>query len=297
MKNPINRMTGFLILLVIILLAFHLSATNLEYSRYNPSWNGTSAFFSYLEETPGYIEIRESRDILSYNSSVLFIIGVEGGFSSDEIRNYRRYAEQGNTIVIADDNGGSNVLLEGIGSTIRIIPGNLTSIGRVYDDSTSVLAFPTTTNVPFSDNGQILLNKPGYTSGGVPLFTTSLLSWIDSNGNERPDPEEELGRYPVLTSEKIGKGRVYVFSDPSVFINGMWQGGSWPGNIALIEDFAGSGSPVLIDQVHGNTGSADGVIPLINFIKDSILLRLAILLLVVGCAACIFRVKRKMVDL
>jgi hypothetical protein len=296
MKNPINRITGFLILLVIILLAFHLSSTNLEYSRYNPSWNGTSAFFGYLEDNGGYTEVRNIRDILPYNDSVLFIIGVEDGFSSDEIRNYRRYAEQGNTIVIADDKGGSNVLLEGIGSTIRVIPGNLTSIERIYDDRTSVLAFPTATNTPFSDTGQLLLNKPGYTEGGVPLFKTSILSWIDSNGNERPDPEEELGRYPVLTSEKIGNGTVYVFSDPSVFINGMWQGGQWPGNTALIGDFAGSGSPVLIDQVHGNTGSADGVIPLINFIKDSILLRLAILLLVTGCAACIFRMKRKMVD-
>ncbi len=296
MKSPVNRLTGGLVILVILLLALHLSATNLEYSRYNPSWNGTSTFFSYLEETNGYIEIRQSPELLNYNASVLFIIGPDGGFSSDEIRNYRTYAEQGNTIVIADDTGGSNALLEGIGSSIRVNPGNLTSIERVYDDSTSVLAFPTVTEAPFSDNMQILLNKPGYTSGGVPAFSTSLLSWIDINGNGRPDPDETLGRYPVLTSEKIGKGRVYVFSDPAIFINGMLRGEPGGGNTALIEDFTGFGEPVLIDQVHGKTGSSDGVIHLINFIKDSILLRLAILLLVVGCAACIFRIKHKMVD-
>ncbi len=296
MKSPVNRLTGLLVILVIILLALHLSATNLEYSRYNPSWNGTSAFFGYLEESAGYIEIRESRDILQYYNSVLFIIGPDGTFSNDEIKDYQSYAEQGNTIVIADDKGGANSLLENIGSTIRVIPGNITSIERVYDDSSSVLAFPTATEAPFSDNGQILLNKPGYTTGGSPVFTTSVLSWIDLNGNGRPDPDEELGRYPVLSSEKIGKGTVFVLSDPGIFINGMWKGGSWAGNTALIEDFTGFGEPVLIDQVHGETGSCDGVIHLINFIKDSILLRLVILLLGVGCAACIFRMKRKMVD-
>jgi hypothetical protein len=296
MESPINRITGFLILVVIILLAFHLSATNLEYSRYNPSWNGTSAFFGYLEDSTGYIEIQESRDILPYNASVLFLIGPDGRFSGDEIRNYRSFAEKGNTIVIADDTGGSNVLLEGIGSSIRVIPGNLTSIERVYDDSTSVLAYPVIKEAAFSDNGRILLNKPGYTSGGVPIYTTSLLSWIDLNGNGRPEPEEHLGRYTVLTSEKIGKGRVYVLSDPGIFINGMLQGGTGADNTVVIEDFSGLGEPVLIDQIHGGTGSSDGVIHLINFIKDSILLRLAILLLVVGCAACIFRMNRKMVD-
>ncbi len=296
MKSPVSWITGSLMFLVIILLAFHLSATNLEYSRYNPSWNGTSAFFSYLDETGGYTEIRDIRDIVPYNNSVLLIIAPNGGFSSDEIQNYRRYIEQGNTLVIADDKGKSNSLLEGIGSTIRVIPGNLTSIERVYDDSTSVLAFPATDDPHFSDNGQILLNKPAYTAGGVPLFTTSLLSWIDRNGNGRPDPHEELGRYPVLTTERKGKGTLYVLSDPAVFINGMWQGGSGPGNADLITDFTGSGRPVLVDQVHGETGSADGFIHLINFIKDSILLRLAGVLLVAGCAGCIFIIKRKMVD-
>lgn len=55
------------------------------------------------------------------------------------------------------------------------------------------------------------------------LVRTSEYAYLDENGNEKLDREEEIDSYPVVASEKLGEGQVILVSDPSVFITRCWN--------------------------------------------------------------------------
>jgi energy-converting hydrogenase Eha subunit F len=74
---------ALLLLLLGGLIFVHLSTSGLEYSRYNPSWNGTSAFFLAVEDRGG-VEIHSPAKLDSYSDALLLIIQPSGNFTPEE---------------------------------------------------------------------------------------------------------------------------------------------------------------------------------------------------------------------
>lgn len=133
-----------------------------------------------------------------------------------------------------------------------------------------------------------MLNRPAFLEGGIPVFSTSLLSWADENGDGRLSSGESLGRYHVVASEEMGNGSLYVISDPSVFINGMQSAGS--GEDALfVGNVLSQRRNLVIDQVHSRTAVATPVIRVVNFIKDSIPIKMALVTLLILGIILLFR--------
>jgi hypothetical protein len=166
-------------------------------------------------------------------------------------------------------------MLEGIGAGIRLLPGNLSSLDFFLWDSqsgryqpSSVIGSVTHEDILTTGVEVLLLNKPGAVEGGEVLAETSLMSWMDRNGDRRINPDEPLGAYSVLARERVGAGTLYVLSDPSVFTNGMVQLTGLENNTLFLEHLVDA--PVLlVDQSHSRTGEAEGLIPFLGIARST----------------------------
>ena len=185
----------------VILVALQFSTTNLEYSRYNPDWNGTSAFFGLMEEHHG-VELHSATQLAGREGSMLLIIAPRGDLTPDERLRYREFLSSGNSVLLADDSGRGNGILSDMGSTLRVSPGNVSSADREYSDPSSVDAFPAGVDPLVKGLPTVCLNRPAIVSGGGPMLQTSILTWVDLNGNGRLDGGEALSRYSMMASEK-----------------------------------------------------------------------------------------------
>jgi hypothetical protein len=277
--RPIFLAAGAVLILSVVIASVHMTSSVEEFSRYNLQWNGSSDFFSRFEEAGG-IEIHDPGELASLHPPLLFVIAPDRSFSADEIRQYRAYLDEGRTLFLADDFGTGGQLLSDLGSRIRILPGNLTSIDRRFDDESSVVAYLS------GGNATIVLNRPAALDGGETLAATSLFSWLDTDGDGRPGPGEAIGRYTVYARDIIGNGTLLVLSDPSIFINGMNDGDNRALIDSLIRD---AGGVPALDQSHGRTGTREPVILVLGEIRRSVIAGLLIASILIGVVAYLFR--------
>ena len=234
---------GFLLVVAILLLTVQLTANTMEFSRYNTGWNGTSSFFSDLDRHT-VSEISGPSQLSSYRgNTTLLIIAPERSPTQAEISAYRTFISEGNTLVLIDDFGTGNEILAGIGSRIRILPGNLSSADREFSDPYSVVVYAVS-NATFLDPGDsMVLDRAAALDGGTPLMMTSVLSWIDLNGDKRITSNEPLGNFAVMVQEAAGNGNIIVLSDPSIFTNSMYEAGTTHDNRNIIHRLTGQRGP------------------------------------------------------
>lgn len=270
---------GAVLLLAVLVASIHLSSNSLEFSRYNRAWNGTSSFFAGLD--PHQVtEVRSPGQLAGYrNGAALLIIAPDRAPSRQETAAYLGFLSRGNTLVLVDDFGAGNRILEAVGSGIALLPGNLSSIDREYADPYSVVAYPAGRSRLLADGRPLLLNRPAAIEGGKALALTSIFSWIDENGDRKANSGEPFGQFAVLAEEENGGGTVLVLSDPSILVNAMDTPGTAWGNRMLIAEIANSTGPVLIDQMNTRTDDAEGLSAVLHVIRTTLSYELILLAL------------------
>jgi len=284
---------GLVLLAAALVLTVHVSSNNLEFSRYNTGWNGTSTFFSNLDRHDVTM-INDPGELASYqNNTILLVIAPSRQPSDTELSAYRTFLERGNIIFLADDFGSGNAILQGLGSRITILEGNLSSVDREYADSNSIVVYRTINESYVKDSVSLVLNRPAPLEGGTPLLVSSIMSWVDENGDNRLNNEETMGQYPVMTEDEIGKGRLDVFSDPSIFINSMQESDQPGDNRRFVQDLVNSNRTVLVDQMNSRTGDAEGFSEILHLVRTTITIEFLFLALLVLMT--IWAWRRKMV--
>jgi len=264
------------LLCAILILVGHLSSNSLEFSQYNTGWNGTSQFFSDLDRHR-MVGISDSTQLSAYPANAtLFIIAPNHQPTTGERAAYRAFIERGNTIILADDFGTGNAILRGIGSRISIQPGNISSIDREYADSYSAVAYRSANETPVQNINKILLNRAAPIEGGTTLMRTSIMSWIDENGDRRINNNEPLGSFAVMAVDQISSGRLIVISDPSIFINSMYAEDSRWDNRMLIRTLEGDEGALLVDQTNSRTRDAQGFNEILHVIRTTLLIELVL---------------------
>jgi hypothetical protein len=276
---------GAVFVATLILLAMHLSANNLEFSHYNTGWNGTSAFFSDLDRHRT-TDISEPGTLTgSPRNSTLLIFAPYRHPTDGQIAAYAAFLKDGNTIFLADDFGNGNEILAGIGSRIAILPGNLSSLDRQYDDPYMITVYRTPGESPVVLPEDLALNRPAPLDGGSPLMLTSVMSWNDINGDHRLNTGEDMGTFPVMVTEPIGPGTLTVLSDPSIFINSMYTLPENGNNRKLIHSIITPDGRVLIDQMNSRTADASGISEILHVIRNTLNIEIyIIILLMLGTA-------------
>ncbi|WP_067046617.1 DUF4350 domain-containing protein [Methanofollis ethanolicus] len=274
-------------LLVLLLVAgIHLTTSYDQYSRYNVQWNGTSSFFALLEEK-GVHEVRDPADLAGYNDVSLLVIAPSGSPDPVRVAAWRAFLARNNTIILCDDFGDGDAMLRALDASVRILSGPVVSVDREYGAAAAVAAYPVENASILLNVSAVLLDRPAALEGGDPLLQTSLLSWVDTDGNSSLDGDEQMGRFIVCAREKIGGGEVIVVSDPGIFLNSM--AGTGKDNRQFIENLLALRPGLLVDQEGSRTATAGPVTGAIRWVKERPLLQIGIVALFILAAACYFR--------
>jgi hypothetical protein len=279
--------TAAMIVVAAIALTFQFSTTDIEFSRFNIGWNGTSEFFNQLD-AHGAEGVVLPADLSKRNDTLLLIIAPNTSFSSEEILSLKEFLEKGNTLFVADETGAANSLLEGLGSSIRIFPGNISSIDVEFTHFKAVIGYSKNEDLLLSNVSSLTFNDPSSLSGGDPLITTSILSWDDQNGNYRPDKDEPFSSFGILSRDAIGNGTLYILSDPSIFINGMMDAPMKTDNDKFIGNLLSLRKKILVEQSHSMTADMDKVLAVGMWAKTTMIIKISGLILCILLAGVAF---------
>ncbi|AEC51927.1 hypothetical protein PNA2_1011 [Pyrococcus sp. NA2] len=224
---------GFLILPISI----PVFLSNTEFSILNNKWNGLSSFAKLVYEEKGMvIPITDSLNNFNFRKGTLIIAGPDLGYSSLEVERIKEFLENGGTVIIMDDFGTGNQILEGLNLTLRF--SRKVPIDPLYFKDYRLPIIVNIEDPELAKNVKgIILNYPSVITGGEGEVFTSKVTLLDG----------KFGQYPVLVELNYGKGKLILFSDPSVFTNDMF-----PLNREFIENFVEKyvKPPVYFDEAH-----------------------------------------------
>jgi len=243
----------------------------------NPFWNGTEHTRSIVP----FSAVSSLFDLPSAPGESTLILIPYVKFTPPELNEVSRFVNRGGTLVLADDYGFGNQVLEYLGLKARFSGQNLLDplmnyknqwFPRIYHVAPS----PITSN---SDNlifnhATALLNV----DTDAALAWSSSTSFLDLNGNERWDNGEPTGPLPVISQHNLGSGKIILVADPSILINSMENKGKNDNFLQNIASTAKSG--LLIDLSHLPTSNLRQTKSLLATIRDFLTTPLATLGLV-----------------
>lgn len=213
----------------------------------NPFWNGLSEMYVAVEPVRVGNLTQLSGVVKDRSNSTLLFLGPSKPFRSSEVGIVASYLNGGGRVVLADDFGTGNGLLEGLGLDVRF-SGQLLQ-DPLFKDRASVLPiiYNFTSPVRVMNVTFVGLDYPTVltgTGGASVLAWSTYFSYLSADATP-PKDSSVYGPFPVMASVKVGKGTLVLISDSSVFINGMYGMGS---NAALLGGFAKG--TVVIDESH-----------------------------------------------
>lgn len=211
----------------------------------NTMWNGIRTFSEDVSAT-----LLGSMENLSDNPDKNILISIPYlPYSQVELEDIRNFMESGGTLLIADDYGYGNQLLEYFGVTIRF--NGKPVLDPLFCYKTQW--FPEITEFAAPGDFQLVILNHATVLQGVSteqvIAWTTASSYIDSNENLKRDEYEIKGQMPIAAKTNIGEGVLIVVSDPSLMINTMVNRAD---NFAFISFLLGerSGKDVLFDTTH-----------------------------------------------
>jgi len=220
-----------------------------DFSLENPYWNGLSWLrdLGVVEASHGYEALTEPG--LNPMGVVVLIIGPDKPYSLEEASTLRAFMEKGGLLVLMDDFGSGNTLLQALGVEARFNGAVLRD--PLFKDRDSRLAKAVEFKVSqYTRNLTALqLNHATYidVDGGFKgLAYTSPFSYVDLNGNGARDEGESYGPFPVVAEASYGLGGLILVSDSSLFINSMRTRES---NLLFFQNLV-EGRVILLDAYH-----------------------------------------------
>lgn len=202
------------ILLLVLPISVPIIKTSADLSMFNTNWNGCSEFAKLLAENGNIYPIfyPYSSVKLSELEGTLLIIGPNIDFSQEEAEEVKKFVEKGGIVFIADDFGSANSLLEKIGIKARFSKIPLIDIFYINRSE-----FPVVVRIEDPELAvgvdNIKLNIPAAIIGAEGEIFSSKVSLLG----------DKIGSYPIMAEMSHGKGKIILFSDPSVFMNDMFD--------------------------------------------------------------------------
>lgn len=260
---PLWRLLGLVVVAVAAICAVVIWAfpPNDDFHPQSRSWNGSSQFVQRHRAAP----VGSLADLPRLDGgTVLFVIPYRRPASVD-LQQLQVYVEGGGTLVLADDFGFGNSVLEELHLPYRFHGSLLRD--PVFHSKGS--AFPLATAVTGSSFTEgvaaLALNYPTALEGEgmTAVVHSSSFSFLDLNADGERQETEPSGPLPIVAYVKVGKGRLILISDPSIIINSML---GLEGNQQLLSNLvasAGLSPRVYLAQSplpHGTLVRAKGVL-------------------------------------
>jgi len=242
----------FLVILTIALLIILTGVvwffpSNDDFQTENPFWNGTRDIISITSASP--LESLSDLPPLPYGSTLILIPYLN--FTPTELGELHSFVTQGGTLVLADDYGYGNQVLEYLGLKARFSGQVLLDPFSSYKNKWLPRISHIIPSAITGNTESLVLNHATCLTDvetNDVLALSSSFSFLDLNGNESRDEGEPSGPLPVISRHNLGSGQVILVSDPSMFINSME---TIEDNCTFIQNIAAiTTSQLLIDQSH-----------------------------------------------
>ena len=265
----LRRFLVILTISVVTILAVvvWLFPPNEDFDADNPFWNGTKDTSSIMLASP--LESLSDLPLFPGGSTLILIPYL--GFAPTELEDIHSFVTLGGTLVLADDYGHGNQVLEYLGLQVRFSGHSLLDpwvchVNHWFPKIPHITASSITANIE-----SLVLNHAtcliDVETSDV-LALSSVFSFLDLNDNESWDEVEPGGPLPVISHHNLGSGKIILISDPSIFINTMSQ---FENNLTFIQNIAAvTASEVFIDQSHLPTSNLRPTKNLLAAIRDSL---------------------------
>ncbi|MEM2617628.1 MAG: DUF4350 domain-containing protein [Thermofilaceae archaeon] len=227
----------FLSALMVLALVTALYPPIDDFHPLNPQWNGMERVVEDFKAFGVRITDAYALDPLNH---VLLIVGPSKPFTPEDARAVEAFLTKGGRVIVADDYGTANQLLELLGAPVRILPGVLTDPLLNIGSQHLPLARWGPRRVAL--NYAAALNTSACLNCKI-LAESSLFSYLDLNVNGRHDDGEPGGPLPIAISLRYGAGELIVVSDSSLFINSMINRES---NRVVFEELLKGAQPAVI---------------------------------------------------
>ena len=220
-----------------------------DFGEGNPFWNGLKTFYNEFEA----LSIN-SLDDLPINPGETVLVSIPYlDFTEQEMERLKDYVSQGGTLILLDDYGYGNEILNYLEIDFRFIKYQLldplsNGQNEFYPRITTFASASVTENLE-----SILLNHAtGLSSSSLEgvIAWSSRFSFLDINNNSIWDEEEPKGPIPVAAAQPVDDGYVVLISDPSILINSMEGRDSNHKFIENITKIQSSDPEILVDQSH-----------------------------------------------
>ncbi len=246
------RLHRFLVILtialvIILAIVVWFFPSNEDFRADNPFWNGTKDISSLIPASP--LESLSDLPISPEGSTLILIPYLD--FTPAELEGLNSFVTKGGTLVLADDYGYGNQVLEYLGLKARFSGQTLLDPLFSYKNKWFPRISHTISSPVTSNTESLILNHAtcliDVETDDV-LALSSSFSFLDLNGNRGWDEDEPTGPLPVISHHNLGSGQIILVSDPSIFINSMETIES---NSDFVQNLAAiTTSRLIIDQSH-----------------------------------------------
>jgi hypothetical protein len=237
-------LTIAVIILLIITVWFFPSDEDFRVE--NPFWNGIRDISASYPILP----LESLSDLPPSPQGVTLIFIPYLNCTTKELEQINIFVSQGGRLVLADDYGHGNQILEYLGLRVRFSGQALLDPLINYKNK----QFPRIVHLEpsplTSDTESLAFNHATSLTNVATVNTLALsspFSFLDLNENGMWEDGEPTGPLPVISYHNLGSGQVILVADPSLLINSME---TIEGNGSLIQNTAATTSSLYIDQSH-----------------------------------------------
>lgn len=223
--------------LAVLALVTALHPPSDDFHPSNPHWNGLERLAS--EFSAAGVRIRDAHALNPLDFALL-IVGPSQPLEPEDARAVGAFLARGGRVVVADDYGTANQLLEGLNVSVRIVQGVVVDPLLNLGSPQLPLAWWGATRIAL--NYAAALNTSACL-GCRTLVETSPFSYLDLNLNGRHDEGEPEGPLPIAVLLRFGAGELIVVSDSSLFINSMLDRES---NAVLLREMLEGRRPAIV---------------------------------------------------
>jgi hypothetical protein len=234
-------------LLLVFAFAYYVPIQD-PYHPLNTDWDGCSGIAeSYKNAT---LLFSYDKPLPNGDRSLLTIIGPMIPFALNDVAEVHTFLAAGGTVILADNVGAGNLLLEALNVDARISREPLADLYFYARNPEFPVAITFPSNPLTANLTAVVFNRPSYIQMGnanvTVLASSSPFSFVDF-GSGRPVANETVTSYPLIVSTKVGKGSLIIIADPNIFINEML--GLFD-NLLLFRNLMNGNNHLVIDVAH-----------------------------------------------
>lgn len=248
------RITSILLAVVVMILVISLLCiwfypSIQDFMAGNTMWNGIRDFCTEFEADN--IDSLDTLPIIPDQTVMISIPYLE--YTNKELSKIKQFINDGGTLLLMDDYGYGNDVLEYLELDIRF--SNKPLLDPLFCYKNQWMPRITDLNSDIKDSGinVVLLNHATILTdvqGSQVLAWSSEASFLDIDEDESMSQDEDKGPFPVIAKLLFGKGIIIVISDPSIIISSMVDRDDNYLFIEYLISHDGEEHEIIIDRSH-----------------------------------------------